>query len=444
MLAKQVLDDRRGRTEVSAYWRRLLRNPAEHTAFLNACAEAAGVATFQYSDVETLLRFRSNEVARKPSALKQQATLLRKQISDLASEPVEESAAPEPVADEGCLAVDAADAAAAKKRAVKTDGRTLRIVSELGLERLEPLPELAAICPERAGAAVSAWRKRSGDRTGPPPVELVQRLIHADHWPTAIGATNDHYFLLVHGRWASPAELLRLFSVHQTATARPALERCEGMTARQMVEAYGRTIHPTTAQEALATAMEESAAWAELRAEGTPPRYMSAFSGLDMPTVAMDVLAPDWVHAGAAECCKHMRRFLVNAYAARGLRPEDIAHDAESHEACAGREQGPDVWISGAPCGAWSPANRSATEPERREQTVQARRESARQLIAALECPRVWRPAIVMVESVDAKCNRLAIDAAMRTLGPAYRVTSRVYRAKGRMKRVRRVWTATR
>ena len=120
----------------------------------------------------------------------------------------------------------------------------------------------------------------------------------------------DHFWLVGLDRWASPAEVMRLYGVSRSA---PVLALQDWMDPVVLVSCLGRVVHPRDAERALRLALQ-------LIGVGGPVQYASACSGIDLVTVALDaVLGPGgWVYRHASDNDATARQALATAYASRG------------------------------------------------------------------------------------------------------------------------------
>jgi site-specific DNA-cytosine methylase len=310
--------------------------------------------------------------------------------------------------------------------------RTQRIIEELDLGRLDDIASLTVICPERAAARVAKWRKKSGDRSGSPPLWLLREILHTESIPTALASPSDHFYLPEPNRWVTIAELLTLFQVPANSAAFPAIFAQTRLTERQLAEAIGRAMFPPSVEEAIRRAVLDCPV--SLPDE---PRFATACSGLDFASVAMDnIFGSAWHYVAAAESDRGLAAFLALAYTCRGLTSARVACDCVS--AAATRDALPaDIFVAGPPCGPWSQRNHS---PSWQERVTEVDR-----LDACLDYVRCHRPAIVIIENVDTADVTSAVVALLASL-PGYITRSFVADARdqGPMCRKRRYYYAVR
>ena len=311
------------------------------------------------------------------------------------------------------------------------DARIVRGLRKWGLERLGPLPAHAVVCFERAESRVNYWRTKTRAGPGdPPPLKLLQALVHTQDVPTLTANESDHFYLPALARWASVPEMLRLFQIPLGSAVAQALCDPTVVTARQAGIALGKAVHYPSARHALKLALRHP----EMP---TTVRYASACSGIDVFAAVMQSLRPDaWTYVLASEPDPVARGALLAAHAHAGLDEARVPMDATQSAAC---ELAPaaDVWVVTPPCEKYSRRNHNPSEEDLRE--------AAEALDAMMQYPRTHRPLAVVVENVDEPEARTAITATLLTV-PAYDwyTFAALARETGVMLRERRFWVGLR
>ena len=325
-----------------------------------------------------------------------------------------------------------------RRPAPEVDARIRRIVAGLHLERLGPLPADAVLVPERAEGRVLAWRRKTGAAaTAPPPMALLRALVHSGSaFPTMVASQGDHFWLLALRRWATPGELMSLFGVPEGALVRRLARPDDPMCPRHLAKCIGRAVQPHSAEVALRVALGGGLGF--LARGGRPVRYVSACSGIDMFTVALDhVLGPTgWTYEAASERDRSLHGPLVRAYGLRGLSPEAIAPDATQREACAWAPAA-DIWVCTPPCEAFSRRNHERSD----DRSLAA----ADDFDLMLDYPRYHRPRAIVVENVGEPEASSVLHAGLASIpGYAWRELKLKAATYGGAERVRVYWVGER
>ena len=311
--------------------------------------------------------------------------------------------------------------------------RVLRILDELGLERLGELDPDSVICPERAYSRLRSWRAAKRGRAGlPPPMALLQSIVHTAYVPTALTSSGDHYWLVFWRRWATPAEVMNLFGVAGDAPTRAILSPSfRTLTAIQVTACMGRALHPGDAARVLGRLEQRC---------HLPPylRYASSCSGIDLFAHAVWQSRPrdSWTYVTASEMRPRVADALAHIWGPYGLARSAVVLNAQDTAAIAASPYS-DLWVCSPPCEPFSRRNHA------RSDDVSERAATA--LDAILAYPRAHSPLAIVLENVDEVDGTSVIDAAVMSL-EGYEWESVVLSASdhGPMARVRRFWIGVR
>lgn len=256
-----------------------------------------------------------------------------------------------------------------------------RAATHLDAWSMPPSSPDVVVCVERAASCLLNSHSSALVRLS---ATDAAAITHAVVLPTAVGNPADHYILCTARRHFSPREYCRVFGVPPSSPLWTALTSGV-LSTNQIGTACGRAAHPVSIL-ALLRHFDVAARFASL----DTVRYGSAFSGLDFPCEALDILFPDcWQHVFASEVQSTLRDVLCDTWGERGLVAAYTYSDAlEAIDAPV-----VDLFFAGAPCGAYSINNRhrSALEIAR----------SLSVLDHALDYVRTARPAVVIIENVS-------------------------------------------
>ena len=379
--------DARGENK-KVYVRKLLTHAGERRDFTAHAAARAGTKSREIENLMSVLAYHRERVVERPSHARRVAARLSGQAVSVGGTTATVAPAPEHV---HAAPAAASEVAWAEARATHPRPRP-RLAPRPTAIWHEIVPDPAAwpphavIVPERAASRLRAHRAKAGPDT-PLPDHLKSSLVHTGRLPTAVASAGDHFLMARTGEWASLAQMLGAFGVSPSSPASATMLSSRLMTERQWTECVGRAVAPDAAV-AVMRRIEPSFAGRMPRA----PVYASACAGVDFFAVAMDTLYDDWTYSAAWEIMPKLRKFLVKAYAPRGLTAEHVYRDAGCVET-ARAAPGSDIYIVTPPCGDISKRNH--------HRTVESVSGATSVYDAMLEFVHVHRPLVVVIENVD-------------------------------------------
>ena len=177
-------------------------------------------------------------------------------------------------------------------------GRAATLIARLGVDRCEGIAPHAVVTLERSESRRRCETRARGVAKETAPTERLRAaFFHADVLPTALRERSDHYYLPMLGRWVSAAEMARLFQIPEGSALGRAWAAETGLDETGLVEALGAAIF-VPHMVAVLRLPEVQRALAGL----ATVVYVSACSGVDSATAALDVVLGDaWRHGAASE-----------------------------------------------------------------------------------------------------------------------------------------------
>ena len=271
------------------------------------------------------------------------------------------------------------------------------IIDGIATWKLDWLKGRAVVCYERAKARLENERTKKGLRADE---AFMQGVVKEHELNTALANPSDHYVIIS----ANGAEAFASIQFVAAAQGMPRASVPVGlldrtiMSARQAATALGNGVH-TGVMRAILRPLIDSGKMPQ------NPTYGSAFAGVDLIAVAMELELHDkWEYKFASESQTHLRGALLATWRKRGLTKEWCIDDARH---CDATTKAPrvDVWSMTGSCKAYSSANRGRDDDSIELGLID--------MYWAMDYVRKHKPRVVLIENVAAEIVVKALQSMM-------------------------------